>query len=242
MAKPNLAPSNQTVGFMIFSSMMVLILTTVVLSLFLNRFKIEDGAETAPTRRIQDLVSLLQQAESKRTRLESEVSTLRKKLVTLEKGATPGDSVSRDPEIKKLYRLAGLTPVTGEGLVIRLEDSKTPPAAAKGEHVDPNSGKLQADDLLKLVNELKTGGAKAISINDQRLVVTSEIVPSGQMISVNQTRLTQPVIVKVIGDADMLMTTLKFRGGILEYLDFFNVNVSVEKKPSVTVPAYKGTL
>lgn len=245
MVKPHIAPKTQTAGFMIFSSLMLLILSTVILALFLNRLQIKEEAETAPTRRIQDLVALLKQAETKRSTLEQEVSKLRKRLVGLEqsqKASYPSTTaMSQDPELKALYELAGYTPVSGEGIVITLADS-VKGAPAKDAHTDPNSGKIQADDLLKLVNELKAAGATAVSINDQRLVVTSEIVSAGPTISVNQARLSQPITVKAIGNPDVLTSALKIRGGILEYLDFFEIKVSVEQNNHITIPAYKGSL
>lgn len=240
MVKPNIAPKTQTAGFMVFSSLMLFILTSVVLGLFLNRVQIEGESSSAPTRRIQDLVALLKQAEAKRTTLESEVSQLRKKLLAVESTQSSPSAGLDSPELQNLYKMAGFTPVTGSGVVIILQDTKT--VSASDEHSDPNAGKLQADDLLKLVNELKAAGATAISINDQRLVLTSEIVAAGPTISVNQTRLTQPVVVKAIGNPDVLTNALKIRGGILEYLDFFNIQVSIQKKNEIQVPAYKGPL
>lgn len=244
MVKPNLAPRTQTAGFVIFTSLMLFILSFIVLGLFFNRLQIRDTAEVAPTRRIQDLVTLLKQAETKRQTLETEVSKLRKKLVDMEKNTKNASAASttQDPELQKLYKMAGYTAVKGPGLVVTLEDNKQAAGGADPAHADPNAGKLQADDLLKLVNELKAAGATAISINDQRVVITTEIVAAGPTISVNQTRLTQPVVVKAIGDPDVLLSALKIRGGILEYLDFFNIKVTTDKEEHVKVPAYKGAL
>lgn len=246
MVKPHITPKTQTAGFMIFSSLMLLILMTVVLALFQNRLHIQEAQEAAPTRRIQDLMALLKQAETKRSTLESEVVRLRKKMLAQEK--TPPSSAysesagTQDPELKKLYQMAGLTPITGEGITITLQDNASAAQTSPSGHNDPNAGKLQAEDILRLVNELKAAGAAAISINDQRVVVTTEIVAAGPTISVNQTRLTQPVVVKAIGEPDVLVSALKIRGGILEYLDFFGIKVAVEKENSLRVPAYKGPL
>lgn len=243
LVKTHIAPKTQTAEFMVFSGLMLLILTAFVLGLFQNRLSIEEASQTAPTRRIQDLVALLKQAEDKRSMMESELSRLRKKLVYME---SQHNSISKnqsvkDPELQKLYNLAGLTAVEGKGIVITLEDNKNI-SQAKDSHTDPNAGKLQADDLLKLVNELKAAGATAISINDQRLVATSEIVSSGPAVSVNQTRLTQPVVTRVIGDPELLLNALKIRGGVLEYLEFFNIKVFIEKKDHLVVPPYKGAI
>lgn len=243
MFKPHIIPKTQTTGFIIFSSLMLSILSAVVLGLFLNHLQIQEGYETAPTRRIQDLVTLLKQAETKRTTLEKEVSRMRKKVLSMQDHNNPlrTGHTPQDPELQRLYQLAGFTPITGPGIVITLQDGKKPPAASEA-HQDPNAGKLQADDILKMINELKAAGATAIAINDQRLVVTSEIVTAGPSISVNQTRLRQPVVIMATGDPATLEGALRIRGGILEYLDFFNIQVSLERKTHLQVPAYKGPI
>ncbi len=244
MAKPQSAPKTQTAGFMIFSGLMLLILTSVVLALFLNRLHIQAEPEIVTTQRIQDLVSLLKQAQTKGNMLELEITQLRKKMMADEKTQkipTRSEDLSQKPELQKLYRLAGFTPVSGDGVIVTLQDNKNPPIA-NDSHADPNYGKLQADDLLKLVNDLKAAGATAISINDQRMVTTSEIVAAGPTILVNQTPIHQPVVVKVLGNPNVLTSALKFRGGIIEYLDFFNIKVSIQKEDTITLPAYKGPL
>lgn len=241
MVKPNIAPKTQTAGFMVFTAILLLCVSTVVVALFLNRFQILGGQEQAPTRRIQDLVTLLNQAETRQETLESEVSRLRKKLLTLESDPKSSDPSTMDPELKRLYEMAGFTPVTGKGVRITLTDSASA-KSAKDPHQDPNIGKLQAQDLLNMINELKAAGATAISINDQRVVATTEVVSSGPAISVNETRLTQPVVVRALGNPDVLVNALKIRGGILEYLTFFEIKVTVEKQQSVSLPPYRGPL
>ena len=239
MSKPNIAHKTQTAGFMIFSSLMLLVLSSVVLGLFLNRVQIRENSQLAPTRRIQDLVTLLKQAEAKRVTLEAEVAQLQR---SPGRARLMGKSVNgSDPELQKLYKMAGFTAETGPGIMITLVDNKNQ-KDKNDSHADPNSGKLQADDILKLVNELKAAGAQALSINDQRLILTSEIITAGPTILVNQTRLTQPVVIKALGNPDLLMSALKIRGGILEYLDFFNIKVTLDKQPKLSIPAYKGAL
>lgn len=230
--KPAFTPKTQTLGFVIFTSLVIFILTVVLFSIFFNRFRITEAQDTAPTRRIQDLVTLLNQAEEKKESLEQELTALRQ-----QSKAMPGKASS--PELKRLYQLAGLTPVSGAGIEIVLQDNKQA-EKPQDAHQDPNAGKLQADDLLRLINELKSAGATAIAINDQRLVVNSEIIAAGPTITVNQTRLTQPVVVKAMGNPDMLLGALRIRGGILEYLQFFNIKVKAQKRPSVSLPAYQG--
>ena len=53
---------------------------------------------------------------------------------------------------------------------------------------------IKADDLLELINTLKSAGAEAISINDQRIVYDSYIadINEANRITVNGTRINAP--------------------------------------------------
>lgn len=56
------------------------------------------------------------------------------------------------------------------------------------------------DDLLKLINELNSAGAEAISINDERIVAMSDLFPVSSFILINGERTTSPYEIKAIGD------------------------------------------
>jgi uncharacterized protein YlxW (UPF0749 family) len=178
--------------------------------------------KTMPSRRIEDLVQLLKAAEDAKASLEREVKDLRAK------AAAP----ARDAGI-----MVGLTPVLGPGLEILIQDSSKP--LTKGE--DPNSAIVHNDDLLRLVNELRAGGAEVVSVNDQRLVDTSEITCAGSTILINQSRISPPFVIRAIGNPELMSGALKLRGGILEYLEFYGIKVALTRKPVLTIPAYAGS-
>ncbi len=175
-----------------------------------------------PSRRIEDLVQLLKAAEEAKAGLEREVKVLRSKT------AVP----ARDTGI-----MVGVTAVRGQGLEILIQDSSKP--LTSGE--DPNSAIVHNDDLLRLVNELRAGGAEVVSVNDQRLVDTSEITCAGSTILINQSRISPPFVIRAIGNPELMTGALKLRGGILEYLEFYGIRVTLTRKANVTIPAYAGS-
>ena len=235
---PQMIPAHQTWGFWLFSSVLLAGMAFVVVGLFLNQLQIDSPGESAPSRRIQVLVTLLKQAEMKQASLERTLAGLKHQAGQSSLTALPSDIQSQT-----LAEMAGLTPVKGEGITITLYDAKpTEIAAASQAKADPNWGQIQADDVLKLVNELKASGAKAISINNQRLIATSEIVTAGQSILVNQARLQKPIVVKAIGPSQTLSGALKLPGGILAYLDFFSIDATIKPSKQLQVPAYQGSL
>jgi uncharacterized protein YlxW (UPF0749 family) len=227
------------------------ILSYFILSLFIRHIQIKEDVDQAPTRRVQDLVNLLTQAETKQKQLEKEVTKLRRRLIDLQQPATTATATPATPEqveqanpteYQKLLKISGLTPVNGPGIVISLDNPADPMQPEKGRTATAVQNNLQSEDLLRLVNDLKAAGATAISINGQRIVTTTEIVNSGASIVVNQTRIAPPIQIRAVGSSDVLRASLSIRGGILEYLAFFGIKAQIQDKPNVKVPAFNGSI
>ena len=96
------------------------------------------------------------------------------------------------------------------------------------------------EDILKVINELRAAGAEAISLNDQRLISTSEIRCAGPTISVNNTRVAAPFVIKAIGNAKSMEDAIKMRGGVAETLSVWGIQVDIKKDNNIVIPAYKG--
>ncbi len=189
----------------------------------------------APTRQLEKMVALLKESEDKKQNLEKQLTEMRKQIEELRASSETGIT---KPQMEKIYRLAGLTKVSGKGIKIILDDRKSSKSATPD-----NDGLVHSDDILKLVNELKSAGATAISVNNQRLVTTSEIIEAGSSIMVNQTRLVSPYEIKALGDPEALKVSLTFRGSILEYLQFYGIDVKIEQdEENLTIPSYTGKL
>ena len=97
-------------------------------------------------------------------------------------------------ELKEAQTNFGLTNVEGEGVIITLTDTE-------------KMG-FDADDLLELINELRDSGAEAISVNNQRIVNTSDIVTISTRIRVNSKNISSPYEIKAIGERTYLKSAL----------------------------------
>lgn len=179
-----------------------------------------------PYQRIEDLSARLSQAEKERDALRKEVQRL--------KDDTGAEVLVKD--LQQLKMNAGVLPVSGPGVIVSLDDSKK--SSKPGEN--PNLYLIHDDDLLKVINELRAAGAEAIAINEQRLIATSEIRCAGPTVSVNNSRFSPPYVIRAIGDPKSLEASLKMRGGVIETLKFWGIQVSVTPEETVLVPAYKG--
>ncbi len=177
--------------------------------------------------RIEEITARLLNTEQERDGLKEELSALRK-----QKASEAGGTISEDIRLR-----AGLTPVEGEGIIVKLEDSSA--TAKAGEN--PNLYLIHDDDLLKVINELRAAGAEAISINGQRLIGTSEIRCAGPTLSVNNVRSAPPFEIRAIGDSKSLESAIRMRGGVAETLKVWGIQLEVSTSSSVYVPAYKGS-
>ncbi len=185
----------------------------------------QDIRASIPFQRVEDLSQRLNQTQKERDALLKEVHQLRQ---------DSGQEASREWEIIKMG--AGVLAVEGPGVIVTIDDSKR--SSKPGEN--PNLYLIHDDDILKVINELWAAGAEAVSINEQRLIASSEIRCAGPTLSVNNTRYSPPYDIRAIGDSQTLETALKMRGGVVETLQFWGIQVTVKKQEMVKVPAYKG--
>lgn len=164
--------------------------------------------------------------------LQDQVSYLRAELDNI---TILSPDLKEELEVAKVQ--AGVTELSGSGIEVTLNDSNVNLRAGQ----NANYFLLHDDDLLLLLNEMKAAGAEAISINGQRLLATTEVRCTGPTIILNKNkRLVPPFVVTAIGNADTLESSLKMKGGVLELLQGFGIQVSVKKMDQVTVPAHSG--
>ena len=188
---------------------------------------------TLPSRRIETAVTLLQQVEHERDQLRQENESLR--------AAVAGNASSKASqrelvaELHNAQVLAGLTRVTGPGVVITLSDSNRP--ARSGE--DQDVYLIHAEDLLATVNELRAAGAEAIAINGQRIVSTTAIRCVGPTALINTTRVAPPFTIAAIGQPDELRQ-VDMRGGVLDSLRAWGITAELSVKDLLVLPAYTG--
>lgn len=193
----------------------------------------QEMEDTAPIGRAQELTTRLKEVKEERDTLIGQVRDLRQKLDAAGKGGA--DKALKD-ELEKARMAAGMVPVKGPGVQVTLNDS--PRELKPGE--DPNLYILHEEDLLKVINELRAGGAESLAINGQRLLATSEIRCAGNTILVNTKKVVPPIVIVATGNPDTLKSGLEIKGGIFEQLQFWGLVADVKKMTSVTVPAFIG--
>lgn len=186
----------------------------------------QDIRSTIPFQRVEDLSQRLSQTEKERDSLQDEVKKLKE-------STNKQEALSKDIENIKMG--AGVLAMQGPGISIVIDDSRK--QSKTGENL--NLYLIHDDDILKVINELRAAGAEGISINEQRLIATSEIRCAGPTLSVNNTRYSPPYEIKAIGDSQTLENALKMRGGVVETLQFWGIQITIKTENNVILPAYK---
>lgn len=217
-----------------------LVVASAVLG-FLMTVQFRSTAARLPSREQSRLVTAdtIAHLEKEQRNLKERLVTLRGQMTALQHSRDLASSragvLGADLDTQRLA--AGLVALRGPGLVVTLDDSSKPMAAAD----DANNYIVHDYELRDVVNVLWLAGAEAISINGERLTNLSSLYCVGSTILVNDTRLSPPYEVRAIGNsADLQQATEnpknfgKFRVKVRTY----GIQFRVAAGKDVTVPAY----
>lgn len=142
-----------------------------------------------------------------------------------------------EDELAQGNKLLGKTDVEGTGIEIVLKDIE-----------NAEISKINADDLLVIVNALKLAGAEAISINEQRIINMSDIVNINTsnsynlFIKVNGQRILSPYVIKAIGNQTYLEGELLGNGGYVDELKKIGHDVTIEKVNKLKINKYNNEI
>ena len=103
-----------------------------------------------------------------------------------------------EEEVKEAEKKLGYTDVKGEGIIVTISDGEK---------------NIEYYDILDLINELNAAGAEAISVNDERIVSTTDIKQVElRIILVNTRKISGPYTIKAIGDKKTMEAALVIKG------------------------------
>ncbi len=138
-----------------------------------------------------------------------------------------------DEELEQINKMLGKTDVEGAGIEIILRQTD-----------NLEISKINADDLLVIVNALKLAGAEAISINDERIINMTDIVNINTsnsynlFVKINGQRILEPYIIKAIGNQTYLESGLLGVGGYVDELKKIGHDVTIEKVNKLRINKY----
>ena len=217
----------------------ILLLVGLIMGLILAiQFRVtrEIISNAPPQERTAALYQELEESRENREVLQHRVYELRGRL---DQSVVGPELAKMKEELDRVRELAGMTTIEGPGVEVTLNDN--PNVLPPGQ--DPNNFVLHDEDVLSVLNELKAAGARAVAINDQRIISTTEVRCIGPTILLNKNqRLSPPFVISALGDPDTLTNSLKMINGVVDSLQLWGIQVDIKKVDKVKIPAYSGTL
>ena len=152
--------------------MVVCVVVGFLLAAQLRSVKLAGAADATNASRLETLQNLYNEVVDQKDGLADQVKQLQGELELYREQAASGEAGSQalKAELEQLEITAGLTDVEGPGVTIILEDSSQ--ANVTGNEADYL---IHDNDLLSVINELRSAGAEAISLNGERILATSEV-------------------------------------------------------------------
>ena len=189
------------------------------------------------------LVETATQLQSRQEMLKTRILELRDQIRSAEQAGEGSAALVRglNDSLQEARIAAGLIPLTGTGIVLQLEDSGEPPApdANFSDYI------VGANDLRRIVEELWSAGAEAISINGERITTSTAIIDVGPSVLANAAYLAGPYQISALGPEELygrLVAAPSFQDFIRSRAEGFGIRVSIASPQVVDIPAFAGTV
>lgn len=174
---------------------------------------------------------------SEQNDLKNQISSLQKKINEdedqLKKNTASKKTIDEIDDYKKGI---GLSEITGDGVLITIDDAKKSQATADSI--------AHAADLRDLVNFLWSVGAEGISINDERIVFQTSIDCIVNTILINSTKMTPPFKIKAIGNSKILENQLSNPENLKDIKKRVRTQglvFQIEKTANLNIAAFNGS-
>jgi uncharacterized protein YlxW (UPF0749 family) len=183
---------------------------------------------------------LLEQTQEHKLLL-NQIQKAEKQLLTFETSGTSYTDRKKalEKDAQQLEAAAGMTPVSGPGVIITVQADPTLPGYDPKSVFDPQL------NLTPVINYLFSQGAKAISINGYRFVGTSSLRdvgdPQAPVLQVNGHSVAPPYVIKAVGDVGAMNAVLT-ANGFKQNFNEIGEDFIVESKANLIVPGYHDVL
>lgn len=165
--------------------------------------------------------------EDTQKKLEANQKSVKEYQETIAKNGEASELVDKD--LAESNMLLGKTDVVGEGIVITLANTQ--------------DYTITYSHLLELINELRYAGAEAISINDARILTTTEIIQVDSRMQAGGQRIASPYVIKAIGNQTYLSSTLSLKdSGFIDRYKASGMDIKLEKGNNIKILKYNGDL
>ncbi len=195
-----------------------------------------NNASTLINDRPDDLVRILSDLDSRKDRLDTEITNLQTQQQQLSSGAQSKQAAlnAASQRADELGILAGTLPAEGPGLVIRMEPAAKP---------------ISSLVVLETVEELRGAGAEAMEISGTnspsvRIIASTWIVDADDnsgAIMVDGVSMQGTLTITAIGDGQTMQTAMSIPGGVADSVQENGGTVLMQQEARVQVTALAPT-
>ena len=213
-------------------TIVVFIVCIVLVSVMLMQFRTVEQTDITEIENMREseLQTALSEWKTRYEEIAAQLDDINSRINEYNKTIEDNEAASEliDKELAESNLLVGKTDVYGEGVVVTLSDGEIA---------------VSSENLKDLVNELRYAGAEAISINENRVLATTDIIDMAEYtyIMVNLQRIQGPYVIKAIGNKEQLSSILNMKGsGFIDRAKTSGINASSSMKNKVEIPKYNG--
>lgn len=194
---------------------------------------------------VSDLDTVVRQESDRTDDLRARVADLTAEVDALGRGVGDAQVRTLQRRVAELREPAGFAAVRGPAVTVTLEDAPKDViarAVEKGE-VDTEELLVHQQDIQAVVNALWSGGAEAMTLQDQRVISTTGIKCVGNTVVLHGVPYAPPYVITAVGDTSDLLRALDrsdYIDGYRTYTEAYDLGYDVTTEASATLPAYDG--
>ncbi len=194
---------------------------------------------------VTDLDTVVGQQRQRTDALQERVAELNKEVDALGKGVNDAQVAELQRQVDALRGPAGFEEVHGPALTVALSDAPKEDIdrAVKEGDVPADQLVVHQQDIQAVVNALWSGGAEAMTVQNQRVISTTGIKCVGNTVVLHGVPYAPPYKITAIGDLTALQNALDtsdYIAGYKTYVTAHNLGYKVTLSEDVTMPAYGG--
>jgi uncharacterized protein YlxW (UPF0749 family) len=212
--------------------------------LFVISAQNSEGTDLRPGR-YTDLASLVSNEADEYAELKRRVTDLNSDVESLTSSVNDREVNRYQRKIERLMDPAGLVPRSGPGITVTLSDA--PEDVINSTSLDLNYLVVHQQDIQAVVNAMWKAGARAVTVQGQRVVSTTGIKCEGNAVQLQGVPYSQPYVISAVGDQAALLGAIETD----DYLEVYreqahdpeiSVGWELETESAITAPAFDGLL
>ena len=200
------------------------------------------GTDLRPDR-VTTMASLVQSESQNVERLQAQARNLTQDVDELSAAVNDKTVQKERAKVRGMRGAAGFTPVTGPGITVTMSDA--PREVRESSDRPIQEFVVHQQDIQAVVNAMWDAGARAITIQGQRIISTTGIKCAGNSVELHGIPYPQPYVITGVGDTTAMQDRLDSDPYVLGFRrDAVDPEVSVgwamQQDAMVTAPAYGG--